>query len=77
MVVMAEENNLEEPISPALTEQEQISHDQNFKELISTFFLEFLELFVPELAALVEPDSLRFLQQEYFTDLLAGEEEDY
>jgi predicted transposase/invertase (TIGR01784 family) len=35
--------------------------------------LEFLELFVPELAALVEPDSLRFLQQEYFTDLLAGE----
>jgi predicted transposase/invertase (TIGR01784 family) len=73
MVVMAEENNLEETISPELTEQEQISHDQNFKELISTFFLEFLELFVPELAALVEPDSLRFLQQEYFTDLLAGE----
>jgi predicted transposase/invertase (TIGR01784 family) len=73
MVVMAEENNLEETISPALTEQEQISHDQNFKELISTFFLEFLELFVPELAALVEPGSVRFLQQEYFTDVLAGE----
>jgi predicted transposase/invertase (TIGR01784 family) len=73
MVVMAEENNLGETISSELPEQEQINHDQNFKELISTFFLEFLELFVPELAALVEPDSLRFLQQEYFTDLLAGE----
>jgi hypothetical protein len=70
---MTEENNLEGTISPGLDEQERLRHDQCFKELISTFFLEFLELFMPELAALVEPDSVRFLQQEYFTDVLAGE----
>ncbi len=39
---------------------ETISHDQNFKELISTFFLEFLELFVPDLAKDIDPDSIRF-----------------
>lgn len=51
-----------------------IDHDQLFKELISTFFLEFLQLFVPDLASTIEPDSIRFLQQEYFADLTAGEE---
>jgi hypothetical protein len=48
---------------------ETISHDQNFKELISTFFLEFLELFVPDMAQDIDPDSIRFLPQEYFADL--------
>jgi predicted transposase/invertase (TIGR01784 family) len=61
-------NNLEEAVSV-----EQISHDANFKELISTFFVEFLELFVPELAAAIDRDSIRFLQQEYFTDVAGGE----
>ena len=37
----------------AQNNDESIGHDQNFKELISTFFLEFLELFLPELAATV------------------------
>jgi predicted transposase/invertase (TIGR01784 family) len=73
MVIMTEKNNLGETISPELDEQERLRHDQCFKELISTFFIEFLELFVPELAALVESGSVRFLQQEYFTDVLAGE----
>jgi Putative transposase, YhgA-like len=53
---------------------EPISHDQNFKELISTFFLEFLELFVPDLAQAIAPDSIRFLPQEYFADLVEGDE---
>jgi predicted transposase YdaD len=53
---------------------ESISHDQNFKELISTFFLEFLELFLPEFAATIDPTSVTFLQQEYFIDLVEGEE---
>jgi predicted transposase YdaD len=51
-----------------------IDHDKNFKELISTFFLEFLELFLPEVASEIAPDSITFLQQEYFADLVAGEE---
>ncbi|MGI0490890.1 Rpn family recombination-promoting nuclease/putative transposase [Alkalinema pantanalense CENA528] len=50
------------------------NHNQNFKELISTFFLEFLELFVPELAEAVDPESIRFLPQEYFADLVGGDE---
>jgi predicted transposase/invertase (TIGR01784 family) len=51
-----------------------IDHDKNFKELIATFFLEFLELFLPEIAQTIEPDSIKFLQQEYFVDLAEGEE---
>jgi predicted transposase/invertase (TIGR01784 family) len=53
---------------------ETIDHDQNFKELISTFFIEFLELFLPEIASTIEPASLRFLPQEYFADLVEGDE---
>jgi predicted transposase/invertase (TIGR01784 family) len=49
-------------------------HDRLFKELLSTFFIEFLELFLPDLAEQIDPTSIRFLQQEYFTDLTAGEE---
>ncbi|MGG6270115.1 Rpn family recombination-promoting nuclease/putative transposase [Leptolyngbya sp. AN03gr2] len=52
----------------------EIDHDRLFKELISTFFLEFLELFLPELRSTIDPNSIRFLQQEYFADLTAGEE---
>ncbi|MGI0494676.1 Rpn family recombination-promoting nuclease/putative transposase [Alkalinema pantanalense CENA528] len=51
----------------------KINHDQKFKELISTFFLEFLELFVPDLAETIEPDSVTFREQEYFVDLVEGE----
>ena len=51
----------------------QIDHDQLFKELLSTFFVEFIELFLPELASYLERESITFLQQEYFTDLITGE----
>jgi predicted transposase/invertase (TIGR01784 family) len=50
-----------------------IDHDQLFKELLSTFFIEFLELFLPQVAAAIEPDSITFLPQEYFADLTTGE----
>ena len=52
---------------------ESIDHDQLFKELLSTFFIEFVELFLPEVAALMERDSITFLPQEYFTDLITGD----
>jgi hypothetical protein len=58
-----------EPISPEPISPE-INHDFLFKQLISTFFLEFLQLFTPQLAALIEPDSVRFLQQEHFIDIV-------
>jgi predicted transposase YdaD len=47
-------------------------HDRLFKQLLSTFFLEFLALFVPELAREVEADSVEFLEKETFTDAVAG-----
>ena len=50
-----------------------IDHDQLFKQLIGTFFLEFLDLFVPELADRIDRDNLEFLPQEYFTDIVEGD----
>ena len=35
-----------------------IDHDRLFKELLEKFFLEFLQLFFPKLAALIDPDSI-------------------
>ncbi len=55
-------------------QDESIDHDKLFKELVSTFFLEFLDLFVPDVAKTIDPDSVKFLQQEYFVDLKEGEE---
>jgi len=51
-----------------------IDHDRLFKELIATFFIEFLELFFPQVIAYLEPDSLKFLDKEVFTDVTAGEQ---
>ena len=62
------------PSDKAQNNDESTSHDQAFKELISTFFMEFLELFLPEFAATIDPTSVIFLQQEYFIDLVEGEE---
>ncbi len=50
-----------------------IDHDRIFKELIRTFFIEFIELFFPELHADLEPESLEFLDKEVFTDVTEGE----
>jgi hypothetical protein len=41
-----------------------IDHDRLFKELISTFFVEFLELFLPQVARLIDRHSVVFLPQE-------------
>jgi predicted transposase YdaD len=48
-------------------------HDRLFKELLSTFFVEFIDLFLPQVASAVERDSVSFLPQEYFADLTTGE----
>jgi len=50
-----------------------VDHDRLFKELLTTFFLEFLELFAPALFAEVEPDPIEFLEKELYTDVVAGE----
>jgi predicted transposase YdaD len=50
-----------------------IDHDRLFKELISTFFVEFLELFFPEIIAYLEPASIEPVDKEIFTDVTAGD----
>jgi Domain of unknown function (DUF4351) len=52
----------------------EIDHDQLFKKLISTFFVEFLDLFAPELASYIDRQSVEFLPQEIFTDIIEGEQ---
>ena len=51
----------------------QIDHDRLFKELLESFFAEFLALFFPEAHAAVDLTHLKFLQQEIFADITAGE----
>ncbi len=53
-----------------------IDHDRLFKELISTFFAEFLELFLPEVVSQIDRDSIQFLPQEVFSDLTSGEKKE-
>jgi hypothetical protein len=50
-----------------------IDHDRLFKELISNFFIEFIELFLPEVRDYVEAGSVELLDKEVFTDITAGE----
>src|SRR5271168_1385780 len=51
-----------------------VDHDRLFKELLTTFFFEFLDLFFSELAAQIDRESIEFLSQELFPDLLDGAE---
>jgi hypothetical protein len=50
-----------------------IDHDRLFKELIQTFFWEFIELFIPEVLTYVSQESLTFLPEEVFIDVTAGD----
>ncbi len=59
-----------QPAGPVLA----IDHDRFFKELLTTFFVEFLELFFPKLAEAIDRDSIEFMPQEIVFDLLDGAE---
>ena len=50
----------------------RIDHDQIFKKLIEAFFREFLELFCPDEARLIDFAHVEFLGQEHFTDVHRG-----
>ena len=50
-----------------------MDHDRLFKELLTTFFVEFLEMFFTELAGDLERESIEFLDKEIFTDVTHGE----
>jgi len=48
-------------------------HDQLFKQLIHTFFEEFLQLFFPEIHHQIDFSTIKPLSKELFTDLIEGE----
>ena len=50
-----------------------MDHDRLFKELLSTLFLDFLEVFCTELATYLDAGSLEFLDKEISTDVTHGE----
>jgi hypothetical protein len=50
-----------------------MDHDRLFKELLTTFFSEFVELFLPDVAGYMESSPLEFLDKEVFTDVAAAE----
>ncbi|MBY9076982.1 MULTISPECIES: Rpn family recombination-promoting nuclease/putative transposase [Paenibacillus] len=54
-------------------ESAQTPHDEAFKKLLQTFFAEFLELFLPELACQLDHGHTRFLQQELLVDIVGQE----
>ena len=50
-----------------------MDHDRMFKELLTVFFVEFVEAFLPNVAAYLDASSIEFLDKEVFTDVTAGE----
>jgi predicted transposase YdaD len=50
-----------------------MDHDRLFKELLTNFFREFVELFLPDVAAYMEPVPVQFLDKEVFTDLASAD----
>ena len=50
------------------------NHDRMFKELLTTFFSDFVETFLPEVAAYLDLDSVVFLDKQIFTDVTDGEQ---
>lgn len=50
-----------------------IDHDELFKKLLTTFFVEFVELFLPDMAGYLDWDNIEFLPLEYFNDTTTGQ----
>jgi Domain of unknown function (DUF4351)/Putative transposase, YhgA-like len=50
-----------------------MDHDRLFKTLLTTFFAEFTDLFVPELRRHLDRKSIEFLDKEIFTDIASSE----
>ena len=50
-----------------------IDHDRLFKELIKTFFIDFIVLFFPEVLQYLDTRSITFVDKEVFTDVTSGE----
>jgi predicted transposase YdaD len=50
-----------------------VNHDQLFKALLTTFFIDFVRAFLPDAARYIDADSIEFLDKEIFTDISSAE----
>jgi Domain of unknown function (DUF4351)/Putative transposase, YhgA-like len=62
---------LSKPLRP-LPRLTATDHDRLFKQLLTTFFHDFLRRFLPDVAAAIDPASIVFLDKELITDLKTG-----
>jgi len=53
--------------------RKKVDHDRLFKELLETFFAEFMQLFYPDASRAIDLERIKFLKQEIFTDVTFGE----
>ena len=50
-----------------------MDHDSLFKALLITFFVDFVNAFLPDMAEYLDPTSIEFIDKELFTDVTARE----
>jgi len=50
-----------------------VDHDRLFKELLTTFFVEFIDLFLPEVGEYLDREHFDFVDKEVFTDVTSGD----
>lgn len=50
-----------------------IDHDRLFKELLTVFFADFIDLLLPDVAQFMEADSITFLNNEVFANVASGD----
>jgi predicted transposase YdaD len=50
-----------------------MDHDRLFKELLTTFFAEFIDLFLPDVARELDRDGIQFLDKQIFSDIGRGD----
>ncbi len=52
---------------------ETVDHDKMFKELLTNFFMEFVESFLPDVFAYIDTSFYELLDKEVFTDIASGD----
>jgi hypothetical protein len=59
-------------MSQVFEERFAMDHDRLFKELLATFFVEFLELFFSDFVRDLDRNSIEFFDKQVFTDVTVG-----
>ncbi|MEI3611369.1 Rpn family recombination-promoting nuclease/putative transposase [Pseudogracilibacillus sp. SO30301A] len=73
VIIFPNENILKNEFLAKENSPQYTKHDQLFKQLIHTFFEEFLDAFFPEIHEQIDFQSTIQLSEEFFTDLINGD----